>query len=138
MNYRELLFTVQQILLRVYDIQVTHEAAGVATAGDVQSASRRIDRLLLRLVRLVQHSQAGYVILHFAKSIQNAIAIKRHAGVVARFSKLHLRAPCSARENTFRDVGADRPERALYIHQLSDIGGLPPASSKKIQRRVVG
>src|SRR6266481_8179734 len=43
-NYGELLFTVEEILLRVDDIQVTHEATGVATAGDVHGTSRRIDR----------------------------------------------------------------------------------------------
>src|SRR5207302_6383220 len=40
-NHGELLFTVEEILLRVDDIQVTHEATGVAAAGDVQGTSRR-------------------------------------------------------------------------------------------------
>ena len=51
MNHGEFLFIVEQILLRVYDIQIIHQATGVAAAGNVQSASRRIDRPLLRLVR---------------------------------------------------------------------------------------
>src|SRR6266550_9523096 len=130
-NHGELLFTVEETLLRVDDIQVTHEATGVAAAGDVQGTSRRIDRLLLRLVCLIQHGQAGYVILHFAEGIQNAIAIGRHTGLVASFGELHLCAPCPSCENAFRDVGTDRPERALHVYQLGDIRGLPPAIPKK-------
>src|SRR5258706_12091981 len=34
-NHGEFLFIVEQILLCVYDVQVIHEAAGVAAAGDV-------------------------------------------------------------------------------------------------------
>ncbi len=124
--------------MRVYDIQIIHESTDVAAVGDVQRAPSRIDRLLLRLIRLVQHGQAGYVVLHFAKSIQNAIAIGRYAGVVARFGELHLRTPRPAREDAFRDIGADCPERALDIHQLGDIGRLPATISKKIQRGIVG
>ena len=94
--------------------------------------------MLLRLICLVQHGQAGYIILHFAKGIQDTVAIGRHAGVISRFRELHLRAPRSAGENAFRDVGADGPEGALHVHQLGDICGLPAAISEKIQRRIIG
>src|SRR5260370_22571950 len=46
-NHGEFLLIVEQILLSVDDIQVIHEATGVAAAGDVQRAPRSLDRLLL-------------------------------------------------------------------------------------------
>ncbi len=91
----------------------------------------------MRLVGLLQHGQAGYVVLHFAEGVQNAVAVRGHAGVVARFSEVHFGAPRSAGEDALGDVGAYCPERTLHIYQLGDIGGLPATVSKQIQGRVV-
>src|SRR5436309_6100158 len=51
----ELLLVVEQILLRVDHIQITHEATGVPAVGDVQSTPSGVDGLLLRLLGLVQN-----------------------------------------------------------------------------------
>src|SRR5579859_54183 len=87
---------------------------------------------------LVENDQAGHVILHFAESAENGVAIPSDGGIVAGFRKLRLSAARAAGEDGFGRVCPDRPHRTLHVQKLGDVCGLPSAIRKQIQRRKVG
>ena len=109
----------------------------VTAGGNIQCAAGGIDGLLLRADGLIEHRQAGDIVLHFAESVENGIAIRCHTGVVTRFGKLSLRASSTSGKDAFRDIRPDSPEGALHIQEFGDVRRLPSAIGKEIQRRVV-
>ena len=137
-NDGHLLLVVQQILLGIDDVEVADEAASVAAFRDGKGAARGVDSVLLGLLRFIQNEEAVDVILHFTEGAKDSLAVGGYACIIAGFSELVLRAAGSTGENAFRGVGTDSPKRALDVQQFCDVGRLPAAVAKKIQRREVG
>src|SRR5262249_13145116 len=58
-------------------------------------------------------------------------------GIISGLGNRHLGAASTAGEDTLSKIGADGPECARGIRQLGDIGRLPTALRKEIQRRII-
>ena len=134
----EFLFVAEEILLGGDDVEIADQAAGVAAGGDVESAARSVDGLLLGLIGLIENGEAGERILDFAEGFEHGAAIAGDGGVVIGLRELNLSAACASGENALRYVGAERPEGALDVGEFGDVGGLPATTTEKIERRIVG
>ena len=124
-------------MLGADDVEIADQTTSVTAGGDIESAARSVDGLLLRLIRLIENGEAGKRVLHFAEGFENGAAITRNGGVVIGLRELHLSAARASGEDALRDVGADGPERTLHVDEFGDIRSLPAAVSEKIQRRIV-
>src|SRR5260221_9123986 len=129
----EFLFVAEEILLGADDIEIADQAAGVAAGGDIESAARSVDGLLLGLKGLIEHGEAAEIVLNFLKGAENGSAVCGDPGVVIGWGELQLRTTGAAGEDALREVGTERPEGALHVDELGHVRGLPASVSEKIE-----
>src|SRR6516225_8230785 len=125
------LFTVQQILLGVDNVQIADQATGIAGSGNFELPPGRVHRIRLRLACRPQNLQARDVVLNLAKGVENGVTVRSNRGIVACLRKLYLRTACPTRKNLLRGVSADGPDAALGVEQGTDVRGIPATLTVK-------
>src|ERR1700686_2333010 len=98
LDHRELLLVGKQIALCCHYVQIANKSPAIAAGGNVQSATRGIDGLLLRMLGLDQHAQSRDFVLPLLERAQDRLTVAGYIRVVACARKLHLRAARSTSE----------------------------------------